>query len=93
MTAEITLADLDARLRKLENGDSPWIPVSERLPNRSADVLVCTQGQPGSLCIAWFRQENPRENVFADEFRLSFGSEHLTPTHWMPLPAIPMFPL
>jgi hypothetical protein len=56
-----------------------WIPVTERLPMTSADVLVTEQGEDeqfiGSL-------ENGR-------WSCSSTNHTLRVTHWMPLPAPP----
>lgn len=65
---------------------SPWISVEDRLPAKETFVLVYRHnttisfyyyGEQSSGAIGWFFDE---EEV---------TKQHLTPTHWMPLPAPP----
>ena len=57
---------------------SQWIPVSERLPQDSSDVLVCTEDS--QVLIGWLDGENDWWicSELADDFK--------SVTAWMPLP-------
>jgi hypothetical protein len=66
----------------------PWIPVSERPPDRNVNVLVCIPAADEKIYIAsldeggmWFSSDPA-----ADAYSLG---EHGAPSHWMPLPAPP----
>ena len=66
----------------------PWIPVSERLPDRNVNVLVYIPVSEERTFIAsldeggmWFSSDPT-----ADAYSLG---EYGAPTHWMPLPAPP----
>jgi hypothetical protein len=56
-----------------------WIPVTERLPMTTADVLVSVQGQPERF-VAWLER---------GRWACSVTNNRLRVTHWMPLPAPP----
>lgn len=69
-------------------GSLAWIPVTERMPDRNANVLVWIPSGNDRTFIAsldeggmWFSSDPT-----ADAYSLG---EDGAPTHWMPLPAPP----
>ena len=62
---------------------TPWIPVSERLPEHGKVVLVC--GKRGAIYTAWCNSlhKNPGWH------KLNSKNHYCDPTHWMPLPEMP----
>lgn len=56
-----------------------WIPVDERLPEISEDVLVCDDG------VVWISSRA----VWDDGKFWAAGLPIIKPTHWMPLPEPP----
>ena len=60
---------------------TPWIPVSERLPEHGKVVLV--YGKRGAIYTAWCNSlyKNPGWH------KLNSKSHYCDPTHWMPLPS------
>ena len=67
---------------------NPWIPVSERPPDRNVNVLVCIPAADEKIYIAsldegdmWFSSDPA-----ADGYSLG---EHGAPSHWMPRPELP----
>lgn len=70
---------------KLENTFPMWIPISERLPDRSSEVLVCTRHpfyKTTNIAKASFKKHN---GGF-----YGHGGHWANVTHWMPLPQPPM---
>lgn len=64
-----------AELRALREAHR-WIPVSERLPERSSD------------CIVFCKDGSTNIGAFYDDF-VEYGGTPLKATHWMPLPEPP----
>jgi hypothetical protein len=68
--------------RLLNEEPSPWIPVSERLPEIGVSVLCSSKEPPGEDWV-WIGQREQYEWYFPG------ANEMGTPTHWMPLPEPP----
>lgn len=60
------------------NVKSPWIPVTERLPEDGQRILVCTATK-----LVKDARYIKRQNRF-------LASGNLTVTHWMPVPEVPV---
>ena len=67
----------DKRVKELEEAQR-WIPVSDRLPERRAPVLVYSP--------MWV---HPVLALCRDDDEFWTGIQAVTPTHWMPLPEMP----
>nr|DAG65479.1 MAG TPA: Protein of unknown function (DUF551) [Caudoviricetes sp.] len=59
-----------------------WIPVTERLPEAFAPVIVCRDGEAGER-----RVEQGHKDV-GDWWKV-YGTRTKRVTHWMPLPEAP----
>ena len=83
MSDQPSLSHIDVECLRAEverlRAERRWIPVEERLPELSQDVIIC-DGRLGDLIIAW-RARNTG-NFYN-------GEQQLHPTHWMPLPPLP----
>ncbi|EPO4915891.1 DUF551 domain-containing protein [Citrobacter koseri] len=73
-------------------GNSPvipdgWIPVSERVPDRYAEVLVYCADTKEQM--VGYMERNGTEGWFRFASLPNGGGIYCNPTHWMPLPATP----
>ncbi|EIB4109875.1 DUF551 domain-containing protein [Salmonella enterica] len=73
-------------------GNSPvtpegWIPVSERMPEREAEVQVYCADKKEQM--VGYLERNETEGWFRFASLPNGGGVYCKPTHWMPLPAEP----
>lgn len=78
---EITLGEYEKMIEPLEREINEWIPVSERLPEVDADVLVYDDS--GGMPTIEVDSMRYYEHVDASFWRNSKNA------HWMPLPCPP----
>ncbi|WP_368933821.1 DUF551 domain-containing protein [Citrobacter koseri] len=64
-----------------------WIPVSERMPDRDAEVLVYCADTKEQM--VGYMERNGTEGWFRFASLPNGGGIYCNPTHWMPLPAAP----
>lgn len=80
------------RAAMLQGGNSPvtpdgWIPVSERMPEREAEVQVYCADTKEQM--VGYMERNEAEGWFRFASLPNGGGVYCKPTHWMPLPAAP----
>ncbi|EJQ9217147.1 DUF551 domain-containing protein [Salmonella enterica] len=76
----------------IQAGNSPvipdgWIPVSERMPEREAEVQVYCADKKEQM--VGYLERNETEGWFRFASLPNGGGVYCKPTHWMPLPAEP----
>ncbi|EJY9171245.1 DUF551 domain-containing protein [Citrobacter freundii] len=82
----------DAKPNFKPAGNSPvaldtWIPVSERMPEREAEVQVyCVDTKEQMV---GYMERNETEGWFRFASLPNGGGVYCKPTHWMPLPSAP----
>ncbi|ECO5283699.1 DUF551 domain-containing protein [Salmonella enterica] len=64
-----------------------WIPVSERMPEREAEVQVYCADTKEQM--VGYMERNEAEGWFRFASLPNGGGVYCKPTHWMPLPAAP----
>ncbi|EGM9180006.1 DUF551 domain-containing protein [Salmonella enterica subsp. enterica serovar Bovismorbificans] len=89
---DILSYDADAHSGYVKPGNSPvtpdgWIPVSERMPEREAEVQVYCADTKEQM--VGYMERNEAEGWFRFASLPNGGGVYCKPTHWMPLPAAP----
>lgn len=66
---------------------SPWISVKERMPEKSGNYLVYSMST--GICTAWLFKQRVEDFYQIIPFGETDYEEHVSATHWMPLPEQP----